>query len=186
MFSSKLVLAAELLGSVPAVQASDASVYAVGSFSDAACTVPTAKSDVADEYKMRQAEGDQHCYTNKGYSIKLLCDEDDTVKVDHWFDISGKSKPCTGEPLLQDVRWELAMGFFQGECTWNAQHGAYGKLSVALPLDGYPTCDFTGASVRRLTNSSNTSSPTPSPATPAPPTPAPASAPATANNATNG
>merc|ERR1712050_638678 len=82
-------------------------------------------------------------------------------------------------------------GFLRGECTWSSEHGTYGKLTAALPESGYPTCDFTGASVRRL-NSNSTSNgttlapPTPTPPTPTPPTPTPPTATAntSASNAT--
>merc|ERR1711870_46860 len=83
-----------------------------------------------------------------------------------------------GEPLMWGVPWETAVGFLRGECTWSSEHGSYGKLTAALPESGYPTCDFTGASVRRLQAGSNstangTTAATPSPPTPTPPTPTP-------------
>merc|ERR1711870_128600 len=70
--------------------------------------------------------------------------------------------------------------------------GTYVELTSALPESGYPTCDFTGASVRRLnqnnaTNGSTPSPPTPTPPTPTPPTPTPPTPTGNANasNATN-
>merc|ERR1712190_551993 len=169
-------------------------------------TVPTADSSRLANYEVRQVARDRYCYAHKGYSIKLSCDKDDTVRVDHWLDVTGKTKPCTGqsiagEPLMKDVPWEIAVGFLKGECTWSSEHGTYGKLTAALPENGYPTCDFTGASVRRLQASSNSTAngttgatpapPTPTPPTPTPPTPTPPATGATAttntstSNATN-
>merc|ERR1711920_812849 len=125
-------------------------------------------------------------------------DKDDTVRVDHWLDVTGKTKPCTGqmmagEPLMKDVPWEIAVGFLRGECTWSSEHDTYVELTSALPESGYPKCDFTGASVRRLqsnnatTNGSTPSPPTPTPPTPTPPTPTPPTPTGNANasNATN-
>merc|ERR1712137_16836 len=166
---------------------------------DSSCIVPTADSSGLANYEMQQVAEEQYCYANKGYSIKLSCDKDDTVRVDHWLDVTGKAKACAGgmiagEPLMKDVPWEIAEGFFRGECTWSSEHGNYGKLTPALPESGYPRCDFTGASVRRLQGSSNSTSngtalaptptpPTPTPPTPTPPTPTPPTA--TANTSTS-
>merc|ERR1711920_775566 len=77
-----------------------------------------------------------------------------------------------------------------GECTWSSEHDTYVELTSALPENGYPTCDFTGASVRRLnqnnaTNGSTPSPPTPTPPTPTPPTPTPPTPTSNASNATN-
>merc|ERR1712039_1170088 len=138
--------------------------------------------------KMRQVQGDAHCYVHKGFSIKLVCGDDDTIRVNHWFDVTGREQPCTGkmlseEPLIKELPWELAVRFINGECTWSSEHGAYAKLNVPLPSGGYPTCDFTGASSRRLTsgNNTNASSPGPSPPAQTPPAnsnPTPAATPA--------
>merc|ERR1712217_606989 len=136
---------------------------------------------------------------HKGFSIKLVCGDDDTIRVNHWFDVTGKAQPCAGkmlseEPLIKELPWELAVRFIKGECTWSSEHGAYGKLNVALPSGGYPTCDFTGASIRRLTsqgNNTNASAPGPSPPAQTPPAnsnPTPAATPAAsgANTGTTG
>merc|ERR1712039_1128576 len=122
--------------------------------------------------KMRQVQGDAHCYVHKGFSIKLVCGDDDTIRVNHWFDVTGREQPCAGkmlseEPLIKELPWELAVRFIKGECTWSSEHGAYGKLNFALPSGGYPTCDFIGASVRRLTSSNNTNASAPGPSPPA-------------------
>merc|ERR1712232_1217803 len=132
---------------------------------------------------MRQSAADKHCYFHNGYSIKAVCGDDDTVTLDHWMDLTGKSQPCSGrklagEPLMKDVPWEIASDFFNGDCVWNAGHGKYGKLTSSLPSNGFPKCDYLGASVRRLsgngTNGTNTTVPTPAP-TPVPtPVPTPA------------
>merc|ERR1712039_310158 len=122
--------------------------------------------------KMRQVQGDAHCYVHKGFSIKLVCGDDDTIRVNHWFDVTGKEQPCAGkmlseEPLIKELPWELAVRFVKGECIWSSEHGAYGKLNLALPSGGYPTCDFTGASFRRLTSGNNTNASAPGPSPPA-------------------
>merc|ERR1712176_1551537 len=81
-----------------------------------------------------------------------------------------------GEPLMAGVPWGIAGGFFKGDCTWSSEHGVYGKLTAALPESGYPKCDLTGASIRRLqsgNNATNATAPTPTPPTPTPPTPTP-------------
>merc|ERR1711972_279991 len=101
----------------------------------------------------------------------------------------------TGEPLMKAVPWEVAVQLFKGECTWSPEHNVYGKLTAALPESGYPTCDFTGASVRRLQATSNStangttgatpSPPTPTPPTPTPPTPTPPTTGSTANTTTS-
>jgi cell division septation protein DedD len=169
--------------------------YGVRTYSDSTC-----KEEVTDDgsglsgYSMNQVEDDKHCYSHKGYSLKLTCGSDDTVRVNHWLDLTGRRTPCTGksmagETLMQDVPWESALAFFNGNCVWSAEHGKYGKLTVALPSHGFPKCDFTGASIRRLQtiNGTNATGATPAPtaATPAPtaatPTPTAASTNATAN-----
>merc|ERR1712187_1030142 len=89
----------------------------------------------------------------------------------------------------KDVPWEIAVGFFRGECTWSSEHGTFGRLTEALPYGGYPTCDLTGASIRRLQAASNaTSNATNVSATPAPtppPTQPPTAAATTQSNATS-
>merc|ERR1712083_1119705 len=143
------------------------------------------------EYRMEQSEEDSHCYSHGGYSIKLSCGSDDTVTVDHWLDLTGNVKPCVGskmagEPLIKNAPWELALRLFNGDCVWNPDYNKYGKLSAPLPSDGFPRCDFTGASIRRLSgnNTNTTAAPTPPP-TP-PPTVAPTPAPTNAtDNTTN-
>merc|ERR1712050_369067 len=62
------------------------------------------------------------------------------------------------------------------------EQGVYGKLTAALPESGYPKCDLTGASIRRLSNNATNNATTPTPPTPAPPTP-PANA--TSNETSN-
>merc|ERR1711971_1023187 len=96
MFSTAMLTAA-MVGSVPAVQASGTSSFGVMSFSDNACTVSIADANALSKYEMRQSAEDQSCYVHKGYSIKLSCDKDDTVRVDHWLDVTGKNRPCSGE-----------------------------------------------------------------------------------------
>lgn len=182
-------------GRVPLAQSTGDSMYGVGTYADSAC-----KQEVTDEgsgfsgYSMKQLEDDKHCYFHKGYSLKLTCGSDDTVTVNHWLDLTGSRKPCTGksmagETLMRDVPWETALDLFNGNCVWSAEHGKYGKLTAALPSNGFPQCDFTGASFRRLqtTNGTNTTDSTPAPTaatptpTPATPTPTAASTNATAN-----
>merc|ERR1712217_896080 len=69
--------------------------------------------------------------------------------------------------------------------TWSSEHDTYVELTSALPESGYPTCDFTGASVRRLNPNNATNGSTPSPPTPTPPTPTPPTPTTNASNATN-
>merc|ERR1712039_1127512 len=132
-----------------------------------------------------QFSADKHCYFRGGYSIKLSCGSGDTVTVDQWLDLTGKFKPCSGAkmaggPLMKDVPWETAFDFFNGECVQDRGHGKYGRLTKALPSDGFPKCDFTGVSVRRLSNHSNGSNTTDAPT--AAPTTAPTSAPTNATD----
>merc|ERR1711957_1140653 len=164
---------------------------------DSACTVAAAnEGNSLSDYKMEQFSEDKHCYFHKGYSMKLSCGSDDTVVVDHWLDLTGKLKPClgtkmAGEALMKDVPWEIALDFFNGDCVRSADYGNYGKLTAALPSDGFPKCDFTGASIRRLgshnatnnTNATAAPTPAPTPATPAP-TPAPTNATVNTTNTT--
>merc|ERR1712039_709065 len=78
----------------------------------------------------------------------------------------------------------LAVDFFNGDCVQSSEHGKFGRLTKALPSDGFPKCDFTGASVRRLSNHSNGTNVTDAPT--AAPTAAPTTAPTNAtDNSTN-
>jgi hypothetical protein len=149
-------------------------------YSDSGCKTAAADdgSGLVD-YRMAQFGDNKFCYFHNGYSIELSCGSPDTVTVDHWLDATGKEAPCRGDkmngaPLMEDVPWDIALDFFNGECVWSEEHGTYVKLSAPLPSDGFPKCDFTGAIVRRLENDT---APTPAPNGTAP-TPAP---PASAN-----
>jgi len=209
---SKVIAAVTLpVAFLPSISAGADSLYGVQTYTDSTCMVSTGEdANGLASYKMAQLSEDKHCYFNNGYSIKISCGNDDTVTVDHWIDLAGNKKPCSGdkmagEPLMKDIPWEIAVDFFNGDCVQSTENGLYGKLTAALPTDGFPTCDFTGASIRRLnahsnttnstnnnsTNSTNgtnnnngtTSAPTPAPTSASTSAPTPTPAPGTASGA---
>jgi len=146
----------------------DDAAYGLNIYSDSACTSAVGGDNTLSGYTMAQDLNDKHCYVYKGHSVKIQCGKDDTVTIEHWFDLNGNDKPCSGEkmpggPLMKEVPWEVAVGFFSGACTWSTQRGAYGKLSMALPNDGFPKCHFTGASIRRLSSHGNNTATTVAP-----------------------